>query len=213
MIATLFGLILESAFVIIGLLTLSKLNIFEYFTFIPKDKMYDVGLAFYTTFFIGMYYFVKNKVLSLKNSKIDCYFYTPGNNMRNDTTPTFTFVSDVTKVSCFLRISGSAKALRKQSVVFSFPDALDFQLPTQNNPHTQYLETDNAKHLVTINLDKLLNATNTIVGEQEIKFNIHLITSTDIEFCHTISPELKVQKSIFTIFNSNKCQIMLRSSE
>lgn len=136
----------------ISIYLLNEFNLFSYITFIPEDKMFEVGLTAYLAVFETLFSFLE-KIIRNQQAYISCVFYKDKTEENINNTPTIicnASTSHVANICCHIELSGNLNRLRKSQLSLKLPDWLS----------SQVLATDNVlkynENTLYWNFDKLL---------------------------------------------------------
>lgn len=186
---------------IVAIFLVNGWNFFDSISFIPSDKVYEVGLTAYLCILECICFKVINLVKSNK-SNIECVFFNSGADNSIDNTPEISFVNDVAYINFRLKLSGKAKKLRKNVLMISFPDWLDIQ--SVNNSSMSVIDNKKCKFI----LDKMISNSDTNVENVCITFKVAVIKNytSDSNCSITLIPEL--EKKLLYEFSFNKFKLI-----
>ena len=149
-------------------------NIFEYFTFIPEDRVFTLGLSAYLGI-LEFFWLSIVRWIQSRYCKIKCTFSKAGESVNINSIPEVRFnQQDIAKVSCTVEVSGYSKRLLKNSIEISFPKWVDVQIESSN---IIILQNNTYK----IDLESMINENEGVIG-------LHTLPTT---FCSTSNSILK----------------------
>lgn len=173
---------------LLAIYLVNRWNFFSYFSFIPKDKIFDFGLASYICVLECIYHIIITKINDNK-VKIECLLYTKNQKKSINNIPNIEFQQDVAYVRGQITVSGRTKKACKNSIRLVFPNWVDIQ---NNNQNSLIIRDDN---VCIININDIINSTDRYIEEATIDFNIGLIKNycQDTEYTQIINPSLEKQ--------------------
>lgn len=180
-------------------MALNHCNIIEYLDFVPKDKVFDIGLMIYLAVSEYIWSFVYN-LLTGNKTNIKCVLSVAGQSSSIDTIPVIQFTDDVSIVNVALNIDGPTKKIAKKTVEIPFPSWVDVQV---NHKAITLVDKKTCK----VDLSKIINTNNKNCTDTNYRFKISLIKnfSEDEQFTDLVVPT--INKKFKTTFRSNNLRL------
>ena len=128
---------------LISVFLLNKINILSYFTFIPIDKQFDIGLICYMAFF-GTVFEVVLYLVNQRKVTVECIFYNNINEKSLQNTPAVICresAGGVAYVQCGIKLIGNIKRLKTCQVTMNLPKWVTVQIG-QDDQVASYCNND-----------------------------------------------------------------------
>lgn len=153
---------------------LSKFNLFEFITLVPKDYQYEVGLTFYLAVTEAIYGLIQTNIEQNK-ANIKCIFYLLEVDKDIKNTPTIVCSGNVgvATINCHIVLGGNLKRLRKCNFILELPSWLTSQV----NVSDTVLKYSNNQ--LCWEFDRLLPTDGIINQVAEYKNKLSLIKNVD----------------------------------
>lgn len=192
--------------VILGLIAISKFNLFDVITIVPEDYKYEVCLTLYVGLSEAIIRCIED-FLSNNSSSIQCIFSFDKRNFDITNTPMIVLPDDnisIANVYCQIKVHGKVGFIKNSKIVLCFPDWVDVDVCRG----TGVVEIHGNRSCV-INLSNFVNQDQRTVIEttQIIQFSL-LKATIDREGQYIVDSKLEKKRiSLNYIFKSNKFEI------
>lgn len=117
---------------IIALLLAHYFNIFEYMTFIPSEKSYDVCITIYFTVIqtgVNIGFYEINKWLEEQKTKIEAVVYLPNEEPNLNSCPIIKFNEmDMAEIRLKLSVNGKSKTILDKKIIINALAQVDLQI-------------------------------------------------------------------------------------
>lgn len=191
---------------IIALLWANTVNIFQFFTFVPQDKAYDVCITVYFTIIesaIGFAWEMICKQIESRKVYVNCTCYTDSNNISISNTPLLTFNDmDIAYLSIQVSIRGNADKLKLSKIKICSMSQMDFQIEHCGTSMT----LDNGGNIV-INLSQMCGNQKEVYLKENYRVTLIRNTANANAEC-ILSPDIEGEPKLLK-FNKNNARIVM----
>ena len=203
-----FRLLLSFVGFVIALLVAHGFNIFDYMTFVPQDKKYDVCMAVYFAVMetgITFLYDWIDDCIAKNKTYIEAIFHLPSEYSNSNSIPIIRFNEmGIAEVKLHLVVKGRCTNLTNNGVMISVPQQVDAQFAKKGVG----IKRDNQGNLL-IMLDEVCRNREVFEGEEDYKITF-MRRDFDNEASISIAPELLAKKKDRKInFVSNEAKVVL----
>jgi hypothetical protein len=164
----------------------SKINIFDFITFVPDDVKLEAGLTVYLAFFEAIFLIIE-KIAENNCAAVTCVFFTRESEADINNTPSISCSLGTASIKCRITLAGSARILRSSSLLLALPVWLSSQIEKSN----QIMQYEN--QAVLLPFDIIIPNSNRKKTEDVITVSIPFIQNMDDGILtNVLKPELKV---------------------
>lgn len=192
---------------LIALWLANGINFFEYMTFIPKDKSYDVCIAVYFTIveaIVNIAYSMHIDWIDKQKIKIEAIMFTANEQPNKNACPIIKFNEfGIAEMNMKVSVQGKRSSIKNNIIVLNSMSQIDFQIGRRGSG----AKVDNEGNYI-IEIEQICNNQDVISIEEVYKIVLQrgtLENSAEI----MISPKLKYNKGNHIDFVSNEAKLTL----
>lgn len=191
---------------ILSLFLAQKLNFFQYLSFVPKEKIYDVCITIYFTLIESLISFLLEfiyKWIEACKVYVTCTFFTDFQNISISNSPLVTFnTMDIACLSVQVSIKGNAGKLKSRKIRIRSMSQMDFQI---KHSGTSMMLDKNGD--IVINLSQMCGNQKEVYLNESFAFAlIRNISDANAECM--LNPSME-GNSIFLVFRNNSAKIKM----